>query len=180
MYFCGSCANDERPATRPPHWPDMEVKTEKTADEVKRLQSCINDLISVLALPAIWSGNDSSQIVGTLLDVLLAMLRLDFAYAQLSDPSDGPPTEVVRLTQRQRPSALPQEVSRALDRWLSDGQTTSRVVVPGQAGDCEVSIASFSLGLQDEVGVLVAGSRRTDFPTDIELLLLRVAANQAA
>jgi PAS domain S-box-containing protein len=28
--------------------------------------------------------------------------------------------------------------------------------------------------------VLVAGSRRADFPTDIELLLLRVAANQAA
>src|SRR5258707_1895279 len=36
------------------------------------------------------------------------------------------------------------------------------------------------LGLQDEVGVLVAGSRRADFPTDIERLLLRVAANQAA
>jgi PAS domain S-box-containing protein len=153
---------------------------ETTAAEVKRLQSCINDLISVLALPAIWSGNEPSQIVGTLLDVLLAMLRLDLAYSRLSDPSDGPPIEVVRLSQRQNPSALPQEVSRALDRWLSDGQTTSRVVIPSHAGEAEVAIASFSLGLQDEVGVLVAGSRRTDFPTDIELLLLRVAANQAA
>jgi PAS domain S-box-containing protein len=156
----------------------MEVKTEKTADEVKRLQSCINDLISVLALPAIWSGNESSQIVGTLLDVLLAMLRLDFAYARLSDPSEGPPIEVVRLTQREHPSAQPQEVGRALDRWLSGDQTTSRFVVPNPAGEGEVSIASFSLGLQDEVGVLVAGSRRADFPTDIERLLLRVAANQ--
>jgi len=27
---------------------------ENTGDEIKRLQSCINDLISVLALPAIW------------------------------------------------------------------------------------------------------------------------------
>jgi PAS domain S-box-containing protein len=156
----------------------MEVKMEKTANEVKRLQSCINDLISVLALPAIWSGNESSQIIGTLLDVLLAMLRLDFAYARLSDPSDGPPIEVVRLTQPQHPSVQPQEVGRVLDHWLSDGQTTSRVVVPSQAGESEVSIASFSLGLQDEVGVLVAGSRRADFPTDIERLLLRVAANQ--
>jgi PAS domain S-box-containing protein len=156
----------------------MEVKMEKTADEVKRLQSCINDLISVLALPAIWSGNEQSQIVGTLLDVLLAMLRLDFAYARLSDPSDGPPIEVVRLTQREHPSPQPQEVGRALDRWLSGDQTTSRYVVPNPAGEGEVSIASFSLGLQDKVGVLVAGSRRADFPTVIERLLLRVAANQ--
>jgi PAS domain S-box-containing protein len=156
----------------------MEVKLEKTADEVKRLQSCINDLISVLALPAIWSGNESSQIVGTLLDVLLAMLRLDFAYARLSDASGAPPIEVVRLTQPQHPSAQPQEVGRALERWLSGDQTTSRFVVPNPAGEGEISIASFSLGLQDEVGVLVAGSQRVDFPTDIERLLLRVAANQ--
>ena len=151
---------------------------EKTADEVKRLQSCINDLISVLALPAIWSGNESSQIIGTLLDVLLAMLRLDFAYARLSDPSGAPPIEVVRLTQPRHPSAQPQEIGRALDYWLSGDQTTSRLVIPNPAGEGEVSIASFSLGLQDEAGVLVVGSRRVDFPTDIERLLLRVAANQ--
>jgi len=153
---------------------------EKTADEVKRLQSCINDLISVLALAAIWSGSESCQMLGTLLESLLAILRLDFACARLNDSMDGSPIEVVRLAQRQHPSAQPQEVGRALGRWLSGDQTTSRFVIPNPAGEGEVAIASFSLGLQDEVGVLVAGSRRADFPTDIELLLLRVAANQAA
>src|SRR3977135_2347199 len=131
---------------------------ESTA-EIKRLQSCINDLISVLALPAIWSGSESSQILGTLLDVLLAMLRLDFAYARLSDPSDGPPIEVVRLTQREHPSAQPQEVGRALDRWLSGDQTSSRYVVPNPVGEGEVSIASFSLGLKANIGMLVGGLR---------------------
>ena len=152
---------------------------ENTGDEIKRLQSCINDLISVLALPAIWSGSEPSQIVGTLLDALLAMLRLDFAYARLTDSSDGPPIEVVRLGHRQHPSVQPQQVGQALGRWLTGDQAASRFVVPDPAGEGEVSIASFSLGLQDEVGVLVAGSRRADFPTDIERLLLRVAANQA-
>ena len=47
-----------------------------TSDEIKRLQSCISDLISVLALPALWSGREPSDIAGTLLDVLLTMLRL--------------------------------------------------------------------------------------------------------
>jgi PAS domain S-box-containing protein len=158
----------------------VEVEMEKTADEVKRLQSCINDLISVLALAAIWSGSESCQMLGTLLDSLLAILRLDFACARLNHSIDGSPIEVIRLAQRQHPSAQPQEVGRALGRWLSGDQTASRFVIPNPAGEGEVAIASFSLGLQDEVGVLVAGSRRPDFPTDIELLLLRVAANQAA
>jgi PAS domain S-box-containing protein len=157
----------------------VEVEMEKTADEVKRLQSCINDLISVLALAAIWSGSESSQMLGTLLDSLLAILRLDFAYARLSDGSDGPPIEVVRSGQHGHSSVQPQEVGQALDRWLTDDQTASQCVVPSPVGEGEVSIASFSLGLQHEVGVLVAGSQRTDFPTEVERLLLRVAANQA-
>jgi formate hydrogenlyase transcriptional activator len=36
------------------------------------------------------------------------------------------------------------------------------------------------LGLQDEIGVIVAGCQRPDFPDETERLLLRVAANQAA
>ncbi len=152
---------------------------ENTVDEVKRLQSCINDLISVLALAAIWSGSESCQMVGTLLEVLLAILRLDFACARLNDSIDGPPIEVVRLAQHGHPSAQPQEVGRALGRWLSGDQTAPRFVIPNPAGEGEVAIASFSLGLQNELGVVVAGSRRADFPTDIERLILRVAANQA-
>ena len=42
----------------------------ESTPEIKRLQSCINDLVSVLALPAIWSGRESSQILGTLLEAL--------------------------------------------------------------------------------------------------------------
>src|SRR5467141_3421958 len=151
---------------------------ESTA-EIKRLQSCINDLISVLALPAIWSGSESSQILGTLLDVLLTMLRLDFAYARLGDASEGPPIEVVRLSGHRHSSVQPRQFGQALDRWLTGDQAASGCVVPYSGEEGEVSIASFSLGLQHEGSVLVAGSRRTDFPTKVEGLLLRVAANQA-
>ena len=153
---------------------------EKTVDEVKRLQSCINDLVSVLALAAIWSGGESRQIIGTLLEALIAILRLDFACARLNDSIDGSPIEVVRLAQRRNPSAQPQEVARALSRWLSGDQSAPRFVIPNPVGEGEVAVASFALGLQDGLGVVVVGSRRADFPTDIELLLLRVAANQAA
>src|SRR5205085_6330093 len=146
----------------------------------KRLESCINDLVTLLALPAIWSGSESFHVVGTLLDVLLTMLRLDFAYARLSDESDGPQIELVRVSDRRRSSLQPRQFGQALDRWLTGNQTVSRSVIPDPAGTGEVSIASFSLGLQHELGVLVVGSQRIDFPTEVERLLLRVATNQAA
>jgi hypothetical protein len=103
----------------------MEVKMERQADEVKRLRGCINDLLSVLALPATWRGDELSEIAGTLLDVLLRMLRLDFAYVRLSDTIDGSPIELVRLTERRSPAAQPREVGQALDRWLTAEPFTS-------------------------------------------------------
>ena len=150
------------------------------AGEIKRLKTCINDLISVLALPAIWSGHEPAQIVSTLLDVLLGMLRLDFVYARLSDSiGGGAPIEMVRLAQGRNLAVQPQEIGHALNPWLTGDPRTSPLVMPNFLGEGTVSIAPLRLGLQNEVGVLVAGSKRADFPTQIEMLLLRVAANQA-
>ena len=150
----------------------------ESTSEIKRLQSCLNDLITVLALPAIWSGGESPHILETLLDSLVTMLRLDFAYARLN-PSDGPRIEAVKLADHRNSSIRTQPFGQALERRLSDARNGSRLLVPDPAGEGEVSIVSFSLGLQQQGDILVAGSRRTDFPTEIERLLLRVAANQA-
>ena len=92
---------------------------EQTTDEIKRLQGCINDLISIQALPAIWSGQESSQIVGTLLDVLVRILRLDFAYVWLSTSIHGSPLEMIRLAQRRTPEVQAAEVGRAFAGWLT-------------------------------------------------------------
>ncbi len=158
----------------------MKVEMEHTDGEIKRLKACINDLISVLALPAIWSGQEPSQIVKTLLDVLLGMLRLNFAYARLSDSiSGGTPIAMVRSAQPLTLNAQLQEIGQILNPWLTGDPHTSPLVIPNPTGEGKVSIATFRLGFQDEFGVLVVGSQRADFPTDIEMLLLRVAANQA-
>ena len=95
---CVSFANGEPDRLRRPRRrSDMEVQLEHPAEEIKRLQRCINDLVSVLALPAIWSGGEPSQIVRTLLDVLLGMLHLDLVYVRLKDPSGEAPIEMVRV-----------------------------------------------------------------------------------
>ena len=155
-----------------------EAAVKPDGDEVKRLEGCINDMISVLALPAIWTGREPSHVVSTLLEALLGMLRLDFAYARLSAAAGGLPIEVVRSAPRPEWDARPAEVGAALAR-VSAGGASAAVRVPNPVGDGEVSIASCRLGIGSDAGVLVAGSRRGDFPTKTETLLMRVAANQA-
>src|ERR1700739_1609443 len=67
-----------------------EVETQSRTDEIRSLNACINDLVSVLALPGTWTGREEpSLIVTTLLESLLSLLRLDFAYLRLSDPFGG-------------------------------------------------------------------------------------------
>src|SRR3989454_9665550 len=118
--------------------------------------------------------------VSTLLEAMVGMLRLDFAYARLSDSfGSGAPIEMVRLAHHRNLTAELQEIGQLLHPWLTGDPRPSPIVVPNPVGEGEVSIAPFQLGLQDELGVIVAGSRRGGFPTEGERLLLRGTANQA-
>src|SRR6266480_6878660 len=157
----------------------MEAKVEEAANEIKRLKACINNLISVQALPAIWSGGKPSQIVSASLDVLIKMLSLDFAYARLKDSTGGASLEMARLAQDRNLTAQPQMIGRALNPWLGDFSHTSPARVRNPIGDGDISVLLLRLGLQAELGVIVAGSKRADFPTQTERLLLNLAANQA-
>ncbi len=157
----------------------MEVQPEVASGEVKHLQRCINDLISLLALPAIWSGGDPSQVLHTLLDALLRMLRLDLVSVKLTDPVDNAPVEIVRLAEMRRPMPSAHEICEALSQFKND----SRKWPPplrSFMGEGDVSIVSLPLGLQGELGVIVAAAERADFPRQTEALLLSVAANQAS
>jgi len=153
--------------------------TDDATEEVRRLEGCVNDLTSILALPAIWSGRDAAHLVSTLLDALHRMLRLDFVYARLSEEGGDPAIEVVRASAQSGPGAGPREVGAALARSWTGGVLSAVARVPNPVGDGEVSIVPFRLGLEGDAGVLVAGSGRGDFPTRTEMLALRVAANQA-
>jgi len=157
------------------------VEIQSTTGEIRFLNACINDLVSVLALPGTWTGREEpSLIVTTLLESLLNLLRLDFAYLRLSDPfGGGGRIEMIRLSQRRNLTAQPEEVCRALTHWLTDDPSRSPFLIPNPLGDENISITLRRLGLQDETGVLVAGSARSDFPTRTERVVLDVAVNQA-
>jgi PAS domain S-box-containing protein len=158
----------------------MDVQPRDPAEEIKRLQRCVNDLISILALPAIWSGGEPSQIVHTLLDALLRMLQLDLVYVRLKETGGQAPIEMVRFAQSQKHIAQPHEIGAVLKDWLAADPQEWPLLMRNPLGDRDISIVPLGLGLQSEIGVIVAGSEREDFPQQTERLILSVAANQAS
>jgi PAS domain S-box-containing protein len=149
------------------------------ANQIERLQGCINDLISLLAFPAMWNGRDPAEIVGMLLDVLVAMLRLEFAYARLNDRGGG----LIEIARHAPPGHLADE-PQAIGQRLSDSLGPDPRKWPRRAtnpfGDGNLSIVPLGCGRDGEIGVIVAGSPRNDFPWETETVLLSVAANQAS
>ena len=83
----------------------MREETSKPTDnEVGRLKACVNDLTSLLALPAIFTGREPDQIIAALLDVLMGILRLDAAYAEIKDPSGCAPISMMRPVLSENPT----------------------------------------------------------------------------
>lgn len=147
--------------------------------EVQRLRRCMNDLVSLLTLPAIWSGGDAAWVVHTLADALLGMLRLDFLYVRLNAPTGQAAVEIVRLPKAPPPALAPQEISDLFRGFAAEDPRSWPSSIRTPQGDDEIGIAPLRLGLQAELGFAIAGSRREGFPHETETLVLSVAANQA-
>ena len=67
-----------------------------------------------------------------------------------------------------------------LDPWLKPNPAELPSSIPDPLGNGPVPIVLNPFGSGESGGVLVAGSRRADFPTEVDRLLLGVGANQAA
>ena len=158
-------------------WCDVDVRREPFADDITRLRSGLNDLGSILAQPAVWAGAEPSQIVSALVDALLGMLHLSFVLVRWSDLNGGPSIEVMRVADSGGGTHRVRETREAIHSWLSAASPNSRATM--SVGEVDLSVASARLGLGGEIGIIVAGSQRSDFPAHTERLFLDIAASQA-
>src|SRR5712671_4817220 len=140
-----------------------------------RLRTAVRDLVALSTVPAAWVGRGPSSIAGGLADVLVNTLRLNFAFVRLCDPNGGAAVEVARG------SAWP-----AFPEWLqqylaNNGRLSRREAVRDLGcdtqGGCGIVIP---VGVDAEGGLVAAACDSADFPTEIDQLLLSVAANHAA
>ena len=170
--------NSARDGPDEPRRPEMDL--DQTAAETRRLQRCINDLVSVLALPALWTGGDAPRVANILTNSLQGMLRLDISYIRLNNVAGEAPIELASVAEADGLNLSSQEIGMMLGDTLGNEPGRWPAHISRPYGDEVISIAVLRLGLRGGSGVLVAGSRRPDFPAQTEALLLSVAANQAA
>src|ERR1700724_2428285 len=155
-------------------------------DEAANLRLAMRDLVALSALPAVWSGYDLEGILASLAEVLQITLALELVYVRspgrASAGAQGGPASAVE-TARYASGAAGAEAAAALGRvlaeWLQDPfRPTAAIPHPAGEGTLRIAITRFGYGAG--AGIVGAGSRRPDFPTEQERLLLSVGANQAA
>jgi transcriptional regulator with GAF, ATPase, and Fis domain len=141
------------------------------------LRRCLNDLVGVLALPAVWSGSEPSRIIQTLLDTVFRTLSLDLAYVRMTDRAGRALVETIRSTPAL--SAGPEDLRDALLQTLGGDTRVWPPLVHQTVRGHDLSLMTVRLGVHGEVGGLVAAASRPEFPKPTERLVLSVAANQA-
>ena len=148
------------------------MPAELSPEDVRRLQRCANDLLSLLAFPATWAGREPQQIVSSFTEGVLRILCLDMLYVRLT-PATGAHLECLRVPHGAQPE---RDFADPLLTVLGSGaaQLPRQLVL---ASDSVLSIESLRFGHSGR-GVVVAGSLRTEFPLPTERLLLSVAVNQ--
>jgi DNA-binding NtrC family response regulator/PAS domain-containing protein len=142
--------------------------------EILRLRAALRDLVALSTIPAAWVGSEPSAIAAGLADVLAGSLYLDFTFVRLCDPRGGAPIE---MTRGNAWKAFPEWLQRHL---AVVGQLARKEIVPDLGGAEPSRGMVIPIGINAEGGLVAAASNRTDFPTEIDQLLLSVAANHAA
>ena len=118
-------------------------------------------------------GREPPIIAGGLADALVGSLNLDFAFVRLCDPQG---TGTIEITRGQAWKAFPEW----LQAHLHVGRFLRKEIVTdiGDEGPCRGLV--IPIGVNAEAGLVAAACSRTDFPSEVDQLLLSVAANHAA
>jgi PAS domain S-box-containing protein len=142
--------------------------------ETLALRTALRELVALSTIPAAWVGREPPIIAAGLADVLVESLNLNFAFVRLCDPRGSSAVEVTRGN-----------AWRAFPEWLQThlgdfGRFSCKEIVADLGGKEPCRGVVIPIGINAEAGLVAAACSRSDFPSEIDQLLLSVAANHAA
>ncbi len=146
-----------------------------TNAEIRALRTVLRDLVALSAIPAAWVGREPAAVAAGLADALIGLLQLDFVSVRLCVHSVA---GAVDVTQGNAWKMFPEWLESHL---AESGRLSGMEIIPDVGGDVETCHGVvIPIGVNAEGGVVAAACSRIDFPTEIDQLLLRLAANHAA
>src|SRR2546421_5393498 len=143
--------------------------------EILGMRTVLRDLMALSAIPAAWVGREPLAVAQGLADTLMGLLQLDFVAVRLGNPDV---CEAVEASRGGGWETFPEWVKSSLG---DSGHLSRAEIIPdvgGGVAPCRGIV--IPIGFNADGGVVAAASDRTDFPTEIDQMLLRLAANQAA
>jgi signal transduction histidine kinase/PAS domain-containing protein len=146
-----------------------------TNAEILALRTVLRDLVALSAMPTAWVGREPAAVAAGLADALIGLMQLDFVFVRLCVPTVAGGVEITRG-----------KAWKTFPEWLDShlakgGRFSGKEIIPDVVGGVEPRRGLvIPIGVDAEGGVVAAASDRIDFPTEIDQLLLRLAANHAA
>ena len=131
--------------------------------------------MALSTIPAAWVGKEPPAVAAGLADTLIGVLQLDFVFVRLCGPSGADAVDITRGTAWKR---FPDWLERHLAK--SD-PLSGKEIVPDVGGGVEPCRGVFvPISVNADGGVVAAACIRADFPTEIDHVVLSLAANHAA
>jgi PAS domain S-box-containing protein len=140
--------------------------------EAAELRRCLRDLAALSTLSAMWGEHTPPEICRDIAEALLVTVNAVFIYARLPRRGHEPAFEILRTNE-----VHAGRLTEALRDWLPRRGSDFTLADPLSGEPHRLFCTPIG---PDAEAVLVAASRRPDFPTESERLLLGVGANQAA
>src|SRR5215210_3920954 len=95
-----------------------------TDAEIPGRRTVLRDLVALSTIPAAWVGRDPPAVAAGLADTLIGLLRLDFAFVRLCDPSGAGAVDDTRGNAWQR---FPEWLIRHLAK---SGRLSGKEIIP--------------------------------------------------
>ena len=142
--------------------------------EIVALRTMLRDLVALSAMPTAWIGREPAAVAAGLADALVSLLHLDFVFVRLRVPSVA---GEVDATRGKAWNALPEWLE---SRLAESGRLSGIEIIPDISGGETRHGIVIPVGVNAEGGMVAVACSRSDFPTEIDQLLLRLTANHAA
>lgn len=142
--------------------------------ESVRLRTALREIVALFSLPSVWADRTPPAVVEGLADTLAGLPQIDFAHVRLCEPAGS---AVVETTRGDAWAGF----ADWLERRSAEGERLlRREVVPDIDGDAGCRGLVIPIGVEGDGGLVAVAGAGSDFPNEVDLLLLSMSANHAA
>lgn len=140
----------------------------------------LRDVVALSTLPAIWAGADPLRIAESLAASLFTMFDPEFVFVSFVLSGSAPPAAIAQTGRHETDRTLAEQIGPTVLDWsrAHDPDDLLSLDLPGRSGP--VRVATRQIGLNAELGVVAVAFAPEHPLRPAALLLLNVAATQAA